>query len=48
MKHRQPTRPRAGGPGGQSGFQLPPDISFSKQPCSSGWDSKNLAVAGAY
>ena len=36
MKHRRHTQPRAGDLGRQDGFQVPPDISFSKQPLSSG------------
>ena len=37
MKHRKHMPPRADIPAGQSGFQLPPDISFRKQRLPVGW-----------
>ena len=37
MKYRKPAQPRPTAPGGQSGFRLPPDISFRKQALPNGW-----------
>jgi hypothetical protein len=37
MKHRKHTQKRANVPGAQGSFQLPPEVSFSKQPLSYGW-----------